>query len=127
MRLAAGRSRADLRDLLELQQDIATHFSTPALSIDTQNGSVLTVTFQNAAVADAPEEQREEFARRVAEYVRDYYPGYGNLSRVVVTFSNVSSTGPVTVTRGVGGDSYSTFDLGEPSPPDTSAAEKAAA
>lgn len=114
-------SCTEIRQLAELQQDISRRFATPATSVEIYNGTVLSVSFANSSIGGQSDDQREVFARKVAEYVRDHYAGYPGLSAVAVSFTNVSSTGPITLTSSQSGYTYTVSELEEAIQRDTSA------
>jgi len=96
---AACIDAGSLRDLMTLQAGIATEFKEPAVSINLMNKVALSVTLQNSPNAKLPPDERAVFARRVALFVRDHYPGYEGLTTVAVGFSTRRGAGPVNFTR----------------------------
>jgi hypothetical protein len=99
-----------LVDLMRLSSGINHNFGLN--SVNLSNGHLLTVTMKNSPAAGRPDEART--ARRVAEYVRDHYPGFGRLQYVVVAFEQTRQTGPVGYTAGPGSYTFSPGQLGEP-------------
>jgi hypothetical protein len=115
-----------LKDMLALQRGLSHEFGTDAISVNVNNGAVLTVLFTNSDAATLASPDRAAFARRVAEYVRDHYAEYGGLARINVGFSRVRQTGVVTVTNNDVPYSFTTQELGAPRTKEA-AAKKAAA
>lgn len=77
----------DLGEVLVLSRDIKREFAASDVSVNLQDGrsvevSVWRDTPPPTAGAVAPES--DALARRVAEYVRDHYPGYDRLAEVRV-------------------------------------------
>jgi hypothetical protein len=99
-----------LVDLMRLSSGINHDFGQN--SVNLSNGHLLTVTMKNSTAAGRPDEART--ARRVAEYVRDHYPGFERLQYVVVAFEQTRQTGPVGYTAGQGSYTFSPGQLGEP-------------
>jgi len=113
-----------LRDIFTLQQGLTQKYhEAPSISV---TGSVLTVTFQNSERASLPEDDRAAMAHEVAEFVRDHYSGYGQLTRVQVGFVTSHQYGPVSTSRSEVPYSYAVQDLGS-APPAPSAPGKASA
>ena len=104
----------ELKDLFTLQQGLAVAFNAPAVSVNINNRSHLTVTFTNSKVAELPDSERAIVARQVAEYVRDHYRAYATLEDISVGFSRASAVGPVSYTANQIPYSFTTADLGTP-------------
>ncbi len=75
-----------LKDLQALQTGLSATFHEPGVTVNVNNTRYLTVIFVNAANATQPEETRAGFAHQVAEYVRDHYPRYKELTSIAVGF-----------------------------------------
>jgi hypothetical protein len=114
--LAVLAGCADLQDLRTLASDIGRDFGTANVNIGLNNRVNLTVTFTDLNPAVVPDTAHPAFARRVAEYVRDHYPGYGRLHTVRVAFADQMGAGPVRVTRGTATYEFTPAQLG-PAPP----------
>jgi hypothetical protein len=121
--LAATAACGDLKDLMSLAGDLKAEFGeSPNLNVT--NHAHLTVTFRNSRYADLPEGERAAFAQRVAEFVRDRYPGYDRLETVRVGFLSQRRAGIVTLSQSETPYTFRTADLGvggpclsyEPSP-----------
>jgi hypothetical protein len=108
--LILGAGCGDLKDMLRLSSGISHDFGQN--SVNLSNGHLLTVTLKNSRAAGHPDEAQT--ARRVAEYVRDHYPGFGRLQYVVVAFQQNRQYGPVGYTAGQGSYTFSPGQLGEP-------------
>ena len=112
----------DLRALaqaitMEYQTSEATSVSVDLesnVSADGVGNVILIVGFQNSEMGGLPEDERRDFARTVAEFVRDHYPGYPNLSTVAVGFAQITKRGPVTTTSGQGLYPFTASELGAP-------------
>ena len=84
---AAGCQR--MWDSVSLLVSIGREFDARDLHISskvTPSEAHLTVIFRHSPLADRPEAERRAHARRVAEYVRDHYPRYGELDDVSVAY-----------------------------------------
>src|SRR5213593_2886052 len=104
---------ADMKDLMSLDVALMSEFHEQSVHVDLSSHA-LTVTFANSTRATAPDSVKAAFARQVAEYVRDHYAHYSSLELIIVGFSKVSQTGPVTVTRGEASFQFTPQDLGAP-------------
>jgi hypothetical protein len=103
-----------MKGMLSLQKGLVTEFQWGQIGVNINNGSYLTVTFQNAPFASESPEQRSVICRRAAEYVRDHYSGYAALSTVAVAFASRQDYGPLNVTHSQRPCTYSTSKLGTP-------------
>lgn len=90
----------DFKSLIALQQDLAREFQS-SMKISVGSGR-LTVLFTNSNNANLPELERAQFARHVAEFVRDHYSAYDQLESIQVGFATV---------RGGGGFTFSTSSV----------------
>jgi hypothetical protein len=117
---------ADLKDLLSLQQGLAHEFDTSAINVNLSNSAYLTVVFSNSPVSNRSEPERAEFARRVAEYVRDHYPRYDQLQSIQVGFASVKGVG-ITFTSTQIPYRFTPAELGPPHQVKESVGGKAAA
>jgi hypothetical protein len=88
-----------LRDLAALQSDIAEEFKERTVSVNLNNSVYLAVTFENSSRAELPADARAAFAREVAGFVRDHYPGYTELEMISIGFTIRRGVGPVSITR----------------------------
>jgi|SRR5690242_2889308 len=107
---------SDLADLRSLQRGLAAQFSASTVNVNVNNGVQLTVMLANSRAASFPDSEREVFARRVAEYVRDHYPKYDRLQMVRVGFTKVARAGALSVTSSSVPYSFTRQDLGSPNP-----------
>ncbi len=117
------RSNSPMGDLQALHQAIAVEFdASESLRVDLERGVsvdgvedlTLTVGFANFRVGGLPDDERRDFARSVAEFVRDHYAGYGSVSTVAIGFVQITEKGPVTTRRGQGLYPFSMNELGVP-------------
>lgn len=72
-----------------LQKLLATEFQDPGVQINVKNdmdGSALTINFMHARNADLPDAEKEVFARKVAELIRDRYPEYREFQSIQISF-----------------------------------------
>lgn len=107
-----------LVDLQSFRTGLAREFQEPAVHVHhgtSGSGTVLTITFPNSRAGDLPRAEQAGFARRVAEYARDHYSRFEALDAVVVQFSRVRQTGPVTVTEARGSYRFTPAQLRAPS------------
>ncbi len=90
---------ADLKAVMALAEALQTEYHMP-VNVNINNGSHLTVTFPNDAMAQLKlaDDDREKFARGVARFAVSHYHGEA-ISDVQIAFQSVSSAGPITVTR----------------------------
>ena len=93
--LAAACGCDGMHELMTLRDQLAAEFETPDVSIDLSNGTNLVVVFRNSPLSALPDDQREDAARRVAEFVRDRYPRYPGLRLIVVGFGRRMDMGPI--------------------------------
>ncbi len=105
---------SDLGELMSLQQELTHEFNTGAVNVNTNNAVHLTVIFSNSPAAELPDSDRAAFARRVAEYVRDHYPGYERLQTIRIGFAKVSGAGAVKFTSSRAPYRFTPRDLGPP-------------
>jgi hypothetical protein len=108
--LAGSALACGAGDLLRLVAVVTREFGPASINI---TNSHLTVTLQNAR-ADSAGSDPVATARRVAELVRDRYPGYAKLEDVTVVFQSRSQYGPVGMSRGNGAYSFTREELGPP-------------
>ncbi len=101
-----------MRGLMGLQEKLAKRFKEETINVKIANGELLTVTFENSRLATLPALERQAKAREIAEFIRDAYEGYGDLTTIVVTFTHVGRLGPVTVGSMVSTYTFPTADLG---------------
>ena len=89
----------DIKAVMALSEAIQAEYHMPA-HVAINNGSHLTVTFPKEAVADLKlsDEDRADFARRVARFAVAHYRSGTSLSDVRIAFQSVSNAGMVTVT-----------------------------
>ena len=125
--MIAALACGEFGDMLALQRGLVHQFGMDAVSINVNNGNVLTVTFTNSQAATLPDPDRAAFACRVAEFVRDHYREYPSLARVNVGFARVSSVGLVTISHTDVPYSFTTADLGTPRDTTESANKRKAA
>lgn len=91
---------ADIKEIVNLAVAIQQEYKAPA-NVNVRNKSHLVITFQNApqAAAKADNVERAEFARGVARFATAHYKKAAELEDITIAFADVSSNGPVTVTR----------------------------
>ncbi|HEU5170612.1 MAG TPA: hypothetical protein VFU46_08735 [Gemmatimonadales bacterium] len=103
-----------MKGLLALQQGLAAEFDTRAVAVNVVNGTSLIVTFTNSRLGELETTEQAAACRRVAEYVRDHYPGYDRLDVISVAFADQRRVGPVSMTKSRMPCSLRTSDLGRP-------------
>lgn len=113
---AAALACGDLRDIMSLEQGLVREFHEPGININLNVSGQLAIAFANSPAADLPDSEREAYARRVAEYVRDHFPRYDALTSISVGFTSVKRTGPLTVTNAPVPYRFTPRDLGAPRP-----------
>jgi len=101
-----------LKDLQALQTGLSTTFHEPAVTVNVNNTRYLTVIFVNAPNAAQPEEARAAFARQVAEYVRDHYPRYKELTSIAVGFRRQTGIAGFSMSSQQVPYQFATADLG---------------
>ena len=91
---------ADLKEIVNLAVDIQQQYKAP-VNVNINNKSHMVITFQNApqSAVKADNAERAELAREVAKFATTHYKKAAELEDVTIAFADVSSTGPVTVTR----------------------------
>jgi hypothetical protein len=104
----------EMKSLLALQQGLVAEFHTRAVQVNVNNGTTLTVTFQNSPIAQLDDSAQVDTCREVAEYVRDHYSGYAQLERINVGFAQVRQVGPLTMTNGRTPCTFRPAELGQP-------------
>jgi hypothetical protein len=77
-------------------------------------GSDLVVTFLSSPFAERAEEARERTARKVAEHVRDHYPPYKGLDKVIVEFQTPKETAAASLAPAAARYVYTRADLEPP-------------
>ena len=100
-----------MSDLLHLQSELAAAFNDPNISVNATN-SVLTIVFVNSSLQSDSTAKRVELARRVAEYVRDHYAEYPELTRVSVGFQSRVEVGGFTAQQTSVPYTFTTEQLG---------------
>jgi hypothetical protein len=100
-------------DLLRFTAGLIREFGSASVNITNQH---LTVTLRQPPAGSETAEGAAKQARRVAEYVRDRYPGYPRLEDVTVEFQTRQQYGPVGFTRGQGSWTFTHAELGSPRP-----------
>jgi hypothetical protein len=110
----AGIACGRLSDILALQRTLVHQFHTDAISVNVNNGTVLTVLFTSSDAAMLAGPDKAAFARQVAEYVRDHYRDYAGLDRITVGFAQRRRAGPVTLGSTTESYSFTTMELGAP-------------
>lgn len=91
---------ADLKSLAALSTALGQEYhAQPSVSLN--NGTHLRITFRNVPdVTSGPESgTREQFARNVAVFAKGHYATAASLDDITIAFAQVSTTGPLTVTR----------------------------
>ena len=105
----------DVQRIMDFQQRLASEFNTAGVSVNVTNGIHLSVTFyDDSASAVRPTLDRGRLARRVADYVRDHYPGYSDVQTVSVLFATRKISGPLTVTETTGDYTFTRSELDTP-------------
>ena len=116
----------DLKDIFSLQRGLAQEFQTNAINVNLSNSAYLTIVFSNSAAASLPDSERAVFARRVAEFVRDHYPQYQQLSSISVGFASVRGGGGFSISRTDVPYRFTPAELGPPRQPKEATVPKAA-
>lgn len=101
--------------LFALEKGMGARYHATPTSINVNSGTqgtVMTVLFGDSAHVNLPDSDRAVFARDVAEYVRDHYPGYPTLTSVTVGFASTQDYGVVHVTRNQAPYSFTRDELG---------------
>lgn len=109
-----------LRDIWAFRQALVDEFDVSQVEINhhtSSSGSSLTISFRGDDVASLSHDERAALALRVALFTRDRYARFDGLTEVVIEFPDVTSVGPVTVTRESGSFRYLAADLAGPEPP----------
>lgn len=103
---------ADLKELMTFMGALQAEYRMPA-NVNLANGGHLQITFQSLTpdLQKADSSDRASFARDVAIFTKSHYPRPARLEDVTVAFANVSSMGPVTITRSDGAYSFRMREL----------------
>jgi len=90
----------DLRAVMDLAKAMQAEYHMP-VNVAINNESHLTITIPMEAVAELKlsDEDRADFARRVARFAASHYRSETPLTDVRIVFESASSIGMVTVTR----------------------------
>jgi hypothetical protein len=116
---------ADLKDIFSLQRGLAQEFHTNAINVTLSNSSYLTILFTNSPSAALPDSERAVFARRVAEFVRDHYPKYEQLTSIDVGFAAVHGAAGISFSKTDVPYRFTPAQLGPPKQPKTDLVPKA--
>jgi hypothetical protein len=102
---------ADLKEIVNLAVAIQQQYKAP-VNVNIHNKSHLVITFQNApqGAVKADNSERAGLAREVAKFAITHYKKAADLEDVTIAFADVSSNGPVTITRT---ERPYTFSIGE--------------
>jgi len=104
------------KDTGQLDHDLSRDYGPVDIHHPTSDQSVLRVTFLSSPFAERGDAERRVTARKVAEYVRDHYPPYKSLSKVMVGFQTKKETAADTLYQVTAAASY-TFTRAELGPP----------
>ena len=106
-----------LKELLELQQELARAFQTPELRINfARNSGTLTVALVNSPLAGNEGDGEQATCRKVAEFVRDHYGRYDTVRVVQVGFASQVAVAGASFTRSRIPCRFTHEELGEPAP-----------
>ena len=103
-------------DTRQLDDDLTRDYGPVDIHCATSDQRVLRVTFLSSPFADRGDAERRMTARKVAEYVRDHYPRYKSLNKVMVGFQTKKETAADTLYQARAAVSYS-FTRAELGPP----------
>lgn len=103
-----------LQDAQKLGSDVAQRFGAASVGVNMSNGSILTLTLTDAAAVKDSSVDRSVVCRHVAEFVREEYSRYADLTRVNVLLSTGRTAGPVTASRVEESCSFTPEQLGPP-------------
>lgn len=123
--LGALLACADLKDIFSLQRGLAQEFHTNAINVNLSNSAYLTIVFSNSPAAALPDSERAVFARRVAEFVRDHYPKYEQLTSIDVGFAAVRGGAGISFTKTDVPYRFTPVELGPPKQPKAELVPKA--
>ena len=111
--LGACRDKSEERTLeTELSKVYGSAFAT----LDTTGVPTLRVTFLSSPFAEWSAAERRPTARKVAGVVRDRYPRYKALDRVVVDFPTKKELAADTLGHIAASDTFTRAELGPPRP-----------
>jgi hypothetical protein len=82
----------------------------------TVDATALQVTFLESPFAERGDAERQATARKVAEYVRDHYPQYKTLDKVIIEFPTKKELAAAKLTHVAGRYTFTTAELGPPAP-----------
>ncbi len=110
-KVAAG---GELGELLSLREGTAQAFHTSGATVNIKGGQFLTVTLLHPPAWELSDSEQRDFARQVAQYVRDTYTGYERLESVSIRFAKVVGEGPMDFTISTRPYSFTRHELGAP-------------
>jgi hypothetical protein len=99
-------------DTRQLDDDLTRDYGPVEIHYPTSDQSVLRVTFLSSPFAERGDAERRVTARKVAEYVRDHYPQYKSLNKVMVGFQTKKETAADSLYQATAAASY-TFTCAE--------------
>ena len=82
----------------------------------TADATALEVTFLEPAFAQRADAERRATARKVAEYVRDHYPRYKMLDKVIIAFPTKKELAAEKLPHVAGTYTFTRAELGPPAP-----------
>ena len=103
-------------DTRQLDDELTRDYGPVYIHHPTADQRTLRVTFPSSPFAGRGDAERRTTARKVAERVRDHYPRYKALDKVIVGFQSKKETAADTLYQDVAAASY-TFTRAELGPP----------
>lgn len=82
----------------------------------TADATTLEVTFLASPFAERADAERRAAARKVAEYVRDHYPGYKALDKVIIAFPTKKELSADKLSHIAGRYTFTRAELEAPAP-----------
>jgi hypothetical protein len=109
--LAACFSAQDLAELQSLQKAIQAHFELQLPGVELRDDTLLLIGLEDSAFLAMDTVQLAKNATAIAAFVRDTFPAWREVRRLVVGYSAVGKSGPVIVRRPYFVQSFSSQDL----------------
>jgi len=104
------------KDEQALEQELSRDHGPAVLGFPTEDHKTLRVVFPSSPVVERADSARRTFARKVAAHVRDRYPGYKALDKVIIAFPTRKEMAAVAVEHVAASYTFTRAELDAPTP-----------
>jgi hypothetical protein len=100
----------------QLENELGERYGMVIVGASDSLANDLVVMFPSSPFADRTDAERRGTARKVADYVRDHYPGYKGIDKVTVAFLTPKETVAETLKHVGASYTFTRAQLGPPPP-----------